>query len=437
MDIKKNWELLKKNDDEIYKAILGEENRETKGIELIPSENYAYPEVLAVNGSILTNKYSEGYPGKRYYGGQEFTDKVETLAIERAKKLFKCEHANVQPLSGSPMNQAVYLAFLNIHDTIMSMDLSHGGHLTHGASVSHMSKIFNFVHYKTNPDKNGEIDFNELIKIAKKTKPKIILCGYTSYPRDYNYADFKKVADTVGAITMADVAHIGGLIAGKAMRNPFDYGFDIVTTTTHKSLRGPRAGLILCKKKFAQAIDKSVFPGLQGGPHMHTIAAVAVALKKAMQPEFKIYAQQVLKNAKILAKTLMQNNGCLITNGTDNHMMVLDVVKSYGINGKIAEQTLDKISLTVNKQIIPDDPNPPLQPSGIRIGTPAATTRGMKENEMQKIGKWITDALKNYQNKDYLADLKIKVENFCINFPVSGLDKGIGELEDINEEMFD
>jgi glycine hydroxymethyltransferase len=421
MNIQKNWDLLKENDADIYNAIIGEEEREAKGVELIPSENYTYPEVFAANGSILTNKYAEGYPGKRYYGGQAFTDVVESLAIERAKKLFRCEHANVQPLSGSPMNQAVYFAFLEPGDTVLAMDLSHGGHLTHGAPVSHMGRVFNFVRYKTNPDENGKIDFDELMKMAKEHKPKIVMCGYTSYPRDYDYADFKKVADEVGAITFADVAHIGGLIVAGAMRNPFDYGFDIVSTTTHKSLRGPRAGMILCKKEFAAAIDKSVFPGLQGGPHMNTIAGIAVALGKALQPEFKEYGAQVLKNAKILAQTLMDNEVKLVTNGTDNHMMVMDTVKSFGIDGRVAEETLDKISITVNKQIIPDDSNPALRPSGVRLGTPAATTRGMKGEEMEKIGKWIVGALKNHQDESYLAGLKKEVEELFVKFPVPGI----------------
>ncbi|KKP36893.1 MAG: glycine hydroxymethyltransferase, glycine hydroxymethyltransferase [Candidatus Peregrinibacteria bacterium GW2011_GWF2_33_10] len=417
----KNWEALEKNDPDVFQAIIGEENREKKGIELIPSENYTYPEVFAANGSVLTNKYAEGYPGKRYYGGQEFTDKVESIAISRAKELFRCEHANVQPLSGSPMNQAVYLAFLNPGDTVLGMDLSHGGHLTHGAPVSHMGRIFNFVRYKTRPEENGRIDFDELMRIAKETKPKIVLCGYTSYPRDYDYADFKKIADEVGAITMADVAHIGGLIAGGVMRNPFDYGFDIVTATTHKSLRGPRAGMILCKEKYAQAIDKSVFPGLQGGPHMHTIAAIAVTLGKALQPEFKQYAKQILANAKTLAQILMDNGAKLITNGTDNHMMVMNTVESFGLGGKEAEQILDKISITTNKQVIPDDPNPPLRPSGIRLGTPAATTRGMKEAEMKMIGNWMVKALKNHQDENLLAQLKVEVEEMCNKFAVPGL----------------
>lgn len=421
MDAKKNWEILKQTDPEIYDALIGEEKREQKGVELIPSENYTYPEVFAANGSILTNKYAEGYPGKRYYGGQEYTDIVENLARDRAKKLFRCEHANVQPLSGSPMNQAVYFAFLNPGDTVLAMELSHGGHLTHGAPVSHMGKVFNFVRYKTHPDEKGRIDFEELMKVAKECRPKIVMCGYTSYPRDYDYTDFKKVADEVGAITFADVAHIGGLIAAGVMRNPFDYGFDVVSTTTHKSLRGPRAGMIMCKEKYAAQIDKSVFPGLQGGPHMQTIASIAVALGKALEPDFKEYGKQVLANSKTLAQELMDNGVKLITDGTDNHMMVANTVQSFSIDGKLAEQTLDKISITVNKQIIPDDPNPPLKPSGIRLGTPAATTRGMKEDDIKRLGAWIIDALKNYQDESKLDEIKKEVEDFCAKFPVPGI----------------
>ncbi len=417
-----NRERLKRNDPEVYRAILGEEERERKGIELIPSENYTYPEVLAANGCIFTNKYSEGYPGRRYYGGQEFTDRVERLAIERAKKVFRAEHANVQALSGSPMNQAVYLAFLKPGDTVLGMDLSHGGHLTHGAPVSHMGKLFNFVRYKTDPENAGKIDFDALMKTALETRPKIVLCGYTSYPRDYDYEDFRKVADAVGAITMADISHIGGLVAAGVMRNPLDSGFDIVTTTTHKSLRGPRGALILCKAKYADAIDKSVFPGLQGGPHMQTVSAIAVTLGKALEPGFKKYAEQILKNARTLADTLMKNGAKLITNGTDNHMMVIDTVKSFGIDGKQAEIILDSVSITTNKQIIPDDPNPPLRPSGIRLGTPAATTRGMKEKEMIRIGNWIVAALKNAQDEKLLAGIRKEVETFCRKYPVPGLD---------------
>jgi glycine hydroxymethyltransferase len=419
--MEQNRELLSRNDPELFEALVGEENRQRRGIELIPSENYTFPEVLAALGSVFTNKYSEGYPGRRYYGGQQFTDAIEELARERAKRLFRCEHANVQPLSGSPMNQAVYLAFMKPGDTILGMDLSHGGHLTHGAPVSHMGKIFNFVRYKTHPEEQGRIDFEELRRVALEARPKIVLCGYTSYPRDYDYADFKRIADEVDAITMADVAHIGGLIAAGVMRNPFDYGFDIVTTTTHKSLRGPRGGMVMCKKKFARQIDKSVFPGLQGGPHMNNIAGIAITLGKALQPEFREYGAQVLRNAKTLAATLMESGARLVTGGTDNHMMVLDTVASYGIDGKLAEETLDRIAITTNKQIIPDDPNPPLRPSGIRLGTPAATSRGMKEAEMVKLGGWIARALSEREDESALSALREEVEAFCRAFPVPGI----------------
>lgn len=417
----KNWAALRDNDPDVFNAIMGEEEREYEGIELIPSENYTYPEVFAANGSVLTNKYAEGYPGRRYYGGQEFTDVVESLAIERAKKVFRCDHANVQPLSGSPMNQAVYLAFLKPGDTVLGMDLTHGGHLTHGHPVSHMGKIFNFVRYKTHPEEEGRIDYEELRALALEHKPKIVLCGYTSYPRDLDYEMFKKVADEVGAITMADVSHYGGLIAGGALKNPFDYGFDIVTTTTHKSLRGPRGGMVLCTEKYAKDIDKSVFPGLQGGPHMNTIAAIAVTLKKAMEPEFKEYAKQILINSKALAGTLMENGVKLITNGTDNHMMVMDTVQSFGIDGTLAEEALDHAGITTNKQVIPDDPNPPLKPSGVRLGTPAATTRGMKEAEMRQIALWMVKALKDPKNMDHLASIKKEVVEMCKRFPVPGV----------------
>ena len=414
-------ELLERNDPEVYGAILGEEGRQQSGIELIPSENYTYPEVLAALGSVLTNKYSEGYPGRRYYGGQEFTDVVENLARDRARELFRCEHANVQPLSGSPMNQAVYLGFLDPGDTILAMDLSHGGHLTHGAPVSHMGRIFHFARYRTNPDQEGRIDFDEVRRLALEHRPKLVLCGYTSYPRDCDYESFKRIADEVGALTMADVSHVGGLIAANVMRNPFDAGFDVVTTTTHKSLRGPRAGLVLCKKEHATAIDKSVFPGLQGGPHMNTVAAIAITLRKASEPEFKEYARRVLSNAKALAGALKANGAALVTGGTDNHMMVVDTVQSVGLDGKVAERTLDRIAITTNKQVIPDDPNPPLRPSGIRIGSPAATCRGMVESDMEQLGRWIMDALRHREDGEHLAGLRRKVEAFCASFPVPGV----------------
>ena len=414
-------DLLKQSDPETYNAMLGEEARQRRGIELIPSENYTYPEVLVCLGSVFTNKYSEGYPGRRYYGGQQYTDIIENIARKRAKELFRAEHANVQPLSGSPMNQAVYMAFLKPGDTVLGMDLSHGGHLTHGAPVSHMGKIYNFIRYKTFPEEEGRIDFDELRKAALAAKPKIVLCGYSSYPRDYDYVKFKEIADEVGALTMADVSHIGGLIAGGVMRNPCDAGFDFVTTTTHKSMRGPRGGMIVCKKKFARDINKSVFPGLQGGPHMNQVAGVAVTLGKAQQPEFREYCRHVLTNAKVLAETLMEAGAELITGGTENHMMVIDVVSSFGIDGRVAEETLDAVSITTNKQIIPDDPNPPLRPSGIRLGTPAATTRGMREGEMRRLAAWMVKALKNHGDEGALASVRNEVEEMCTQFPVPGI----------------
>ena len=419
--MKNNRDLLRENDSVIYEALVGEEKRQQAGIELIPSENYTYPEVFAALGSVFTNKYSEGYPGLRYYGGQRFTDAIENVARDRAKQLFRAEHANVQPLSGSPMNQAVYMAFLQPGDTVLGMDLSHGGHLTHGAPASHMGKIYNFVRYKTQPEQQGSIDFDELRDTAIATKPKMVLCGYSSYPRDYDYAQFKEIADQVGALTMADVSHIGGLIAGGVMRNPCDVGFDFVTTTTHKSMRGPRGGMILCKAEHAKVIDKSVFPGLQGGPHMNAITGVAITLGKALQPEYGDYCQRVLDNAQVLANSLMVNGAELVTGGTANHMMVVDTIKSFGVNGRVAEETLDAISITTNKQVIPDDPNPPLRPSGIRLGTPAATTRGMGEEDMKQLGTWIVKALRKPDNKSAIKIMKGEVESLCSRFPVPGI----------------
>ena len=414
-------ELLAETDPEVARAIAGEERRQRRGVELIPSENYTYPEVLAALGSVLTNKYAEGYPGSRYYGGQEYTDAIERLARERACAVFRAEHANVQPLSGSPRNQAVYLAFLEPGDTVLAMDLSHGGHLTHGAPVSHMGRIFRFARYGTDPANEGRIDFDELRRMAREIRPKLVLCGYTSYQRDYDYAEFKRVADEVGALTMADVSHVGGLIAAGVMRNPFDAGFDVVTTTTHKSLRGPRGGMILCRKALAQKIDKSVFPGLQGGPHVNVIAGIAITLKKAAEPAFRVYGEQVLRNARTLAAELVARGTTLVTGGTDNHMLVVDTVASFGLDGRRAEQALDAVSITTNKQIVPDDPNPPLRPSGIRLGTPAATTRGMKEPEMRLLAGWITDVLRAPGDEALRARVRERVERACAAFAVPGL----------------
>jgi glycine hydroxymethyltransferase len=412
---------LKSFDPDIEHAIAGEERRQLDGVEMIPSENYTYPEVLAALGSVLTNKYSEGYPGRRYYGGQEYTDAVENIARDRACALFRAEHANVQPLSGSPMNQACYFAFLNPGDTVLAMDLSHGGHLTHGAPVSHMGKVFNFVRYKTFPQQGGAIDFAALMDVAKATRPKIVLCGYSSYPRDYDYASFKAVADEVGALTMADISHIGGLVAAGVMRNPFDSGFDVVTTTTHKSLRGPRGGVILTKAAHAKKIDSSVFPGLQGGPHMNVIAGAAITFKKAAEPEFVAYAQATLRNAKALAAALLAEGVTLVTGGTDNHLLVIDTAASFGLDGQAAEVALDAIGLATNKQIIPDDARPPLRPSGLRLGTPACTTRGMNEDDMARIAQWIVRTLRRPEDASAIEATRAEVKAMCRAYPVPGI----------------
>ena len=414
-------ERLQASDPHIHAALLGEEQRQRDGIELIPSENYAFPEIYATNGSVFTNKYSEGYPGRRYYGGQAFTDRIEILAVERAKALFGAEHVNVQPLSGSPMNQAVYMACLDVGDTVLAMDLSHGGHLTHGAPVSSMGKIFNFVRYRTSPP-DGRIDYDALLTQAKQVRPKLLLCGHSSYPRELDYTRFREIADEIGALLMADVSHIGGLIAGQALKNPVAAGFDIVTTTTHKSLRGPRGGMILCKSALARKIDAAVFPGMQGGPHMNAVAGIAVTMKLAAEPAFKTYARQVIRNARHLATELTRLGCSLITGGTENHLMVIDTVRSFDIDGRVAEGALDAAGLTVNKQVIPDDPLPPLRPSGIRLGTPAITTRGMQETEMTQVATWIVNALRSPADAQVIAGIKEDVRQLCQRFAVPGLE---------------
>jgi glycine hydroxymethyltransferase len=419
-------------DDIIAKLIKKEEKRQREGLELIPSENYVSRPVLDALGSIFTNKYSEGYPGKRYYGGQENTDEVELLAIERAKQLFGADHANVQPHSGAPANEAVYHAWMDPGDTIMGMELSHGGHLTHGRPGTVSAKLFNFVRYGIKDIETGEIDYDEMYATAKKVKPKMILAGFSSYPRNLDYAKFAEIAREVDAVLMADMAHIAGLIAGKALPNPFDFGFHIITTTTHKTMRGPRGALILSKgtvsnplkelektvENLPTLIDRTVFPGIQGGPHMHTIAAKAVAFGEAQQPEFQVYCQQVLKNAKRLADELMKRGFKLITNGTDNHLMVADVQASFGINGKVAEEVLDEIGLTLNKNMTPDDPLPPYRPSGIRLGTPAITTRGLKEKDMATIADWMQQAIQHPNDKELLNKLSNEVKEFASQFPL-------------------
>lgn len=411
------------NDDIVWQLIKAEEKRQHEGLELIPSENYVSQDVLTALGSIFTNKYSEGYPGKRYYGGQEYTDQIEQLAIDRAKQLFKADHANVQPHSGAPANEAVYSAWLEPGDSVLAMDLSHGGHLTHGNPMTRSAKLYNFIPYKMKDIETGEIDYDLLRELALEYKPKIILAGFSGYPRDLDYAKFAAIGNEVGALLMADMAHIAGLIAAGVKDNPFDYGFHVITTTTHKTLRGPRGGLILTKgiasnplrapektiENIPTLIDRAVFPGMQGGPHMHAIAAKAVAFGEALQPEFKIYAEQVLKNAKVLSEELMKRDFKLVTNGTDNHLILVDVQKSFGIDGKVAEEALDKIGLTLNKNSVPDDTNPPFRPSGIRLGTPAMTTRGLKEDHMVQIAEWMKQAIVNRDDEQQLAGVKLEI----------------------------
>ncbi|OGZ23806.1 MAG: serine hydroxymethyltransferase [Candidatus Nealsonbacteria bacterium RIFCSPLOWO2_01_FULL_41_9] len=410
--------MLKKSDQKVYKLIEAEKKRQQEGMELIASENYVSKAVFEALGSVFTNKYSEGYPGHRYYGGQTYTDAVETLAIERAKKLFGAEHVNVQPLSGAPANMIVYSAILNPGDTVLGMDLSHGGHLTHGHPVTLSAKIYNFIRYKTKKD--GLIDFKELERVALIKRPKLMLAGFSAYTRQIDYKKFCGIAKKVGAITMFDMAHISGLIAGKVLPSPVPY-FDIITTTTHKTLRGPRGGMILCKQEFAKAIDKACFPGFQGGPHMNNIAAKAVAFGEALRPSFRVYAKQVLKNAKVLEKELKNYGFKLMFGGTENHMVLVDVFSSKGVTGKEAETALDEIGITVNKNMIPDDPRNPMDPSGIRIGVPAITTRGMKEKEVKQIAKWINGAIENHADKKVLDKLHQEVIKMCKKFPIPGI----------------
>ncbi len=421
-------------DKAVAKLIAAEEKRQLEGLELIPSENYVSREVLDAMGSVFTNKYSEGFPGKRYYGGQVNTDAVEQLAIDRAKTLFHSDHANVQPHSGAPANEAVYHAWLEPGDTIMGMELSHGGHLTHGRPGTISAKLFNFVRYGIKDIETGEIDYQLMREVALRTKPKIILAGFSSYPRELNYAKFAEIGQEVGAVLMADMAHIAGLIAGGVLNNPFDFGFHVMTTTTHKTLRGPRGAMILSQGKVGNPlkapdkiienlptlIDRTVFPGLQGGPHMHIIAAKAVALYEAAQPEYKLYCKQVLANAKTLSEELMHQGFKLVTNGTDNHMMLVDIQSTFGFDGSVAEETLDRIGLTLNKNVIPDDPLPPYRPSGIRLGTPAITTRGLKEEHMVQIAAWITRALKSHNDENELEKLSKEVKTFATAFPLPG-----------------
>jgi glycine hydroxymethyltransferase len=419
-------------DKEIERLIAAEENRQRDGFELIPSENYVSRDVLTAMGSVFTNKYSEGYPGRRYYGGQVNTDQVENIAIERAKKLFRADHANVQPHSGAQANEAVYHAWMEPGDTILAMDLSHGGHLTHGAPVTVLARTYNFVRYGMKNVETGEIDYEHLRELALKHRPKIILAGFSAYPRELDYAKFAEIGHEVGALLVADMAHIAGLIVAGVAKNPLDYGFHVITSTTHKTLRGPRGGLILSKgiagnplkapektiENIPTLIDRTVFPGVQGGPLMHIIAAKAVSFREAMQPEFRTYAQQILKNAKILAAELQNRNFNLITGGTDNHLILANVYDSFGLDGKLVEEILDRVGLTLNKNAVADDTLPPYRPSGIRLGTPAVTTRGLVEKDMVTLAEWMKTAIDAREDNAKLAEIGEAVKKFALQFPL-------------------
>lgn len=414
------YNYIKQQDEAVYTAIMGEEERERTGIELIPSENYVSRAVREANGSVLTNKYAEGYPGKRYYGGQQYTDEIERLAIERACQLFDCKFANVQPLSGAPANVAMYFALMEPGDTVLGMDLSHGGHLTHGHPTTAINKVFNFVRYKMKDVDTGEIDYDHLRQMAHEHKPKIILAGFSAYSRELDYAKFVEIAKEVGAYTVADMAHIAGLIAGGVAKNPFAAGFDVITTTTHKTLRGPRGGMILTRgdADIAKKIDKAVFPGMQGGPHMAAIAAKAIAFGEALHPSFKEYATQIVKNAKAMEAVFHREGVRLLCGGTDNHLLLADVYGSLGLSGKEAEVTLDEVGITLNKNMIADDPRPAMDPSGIRFGTPAMTTRGMKEAEATKLAEVMILAMRQKDNTQKKEELRAEVQALCEAFPI-------------------
>lgn len=406
-------DILKKVDVEVFEWMQKEKARQHDKIELIASENFVSEAVMTAAGSCLTNKYAEGYPGKRYYGGCEFVDEVERIAIERAKKLFGADHANVQPHSGSQANQGVYFAMVPIGGTILGMDLSHGGHLTHGSPVNQSGKYYNFIHYGVKKD-TETIDYDQIRALAKEHQPKLIVAGASAYPRIIDFAKFREIADEVGAYFMVDMAHIAGLVAAGLHPNPIEYA-DFVTTTTHKTLRGIRGGMILCKEEFAKAIDKAIFPGLQGGPLMHIIAAKAVSFKEALSEEFNEYQQQILKNAAVLAKALITKGFRLVSGGTDNHLMLLDLT-NMDVTGKEAEHILDEVGITVNKNTIPFETRSPFVTSGIRIGTPAVTTRGFKEPEMEEIAQLIYDAISGREDESQLANVRKRIELLCERF---------------------
>jgi len=405
-------------DEGIYKAIKAEEKRQSEGMELIASENYASPVVLEAMGCVLNNKYSEGYPGHRYYGGQEFVDDVENLAIKRAKKLFNAEHVNIQPLSGSPANAAVYMAFLKPGDKVLGLKLDHGGHLSHGHPVNFSGMLYNFVQYGVDAE-TGYVDMDEVAEIARQEKPKMIVAGYSAYSREIEWEKFKQIADEVGAFTFADIAHTAGLIAAGLLNNPVPF-FDVVSTTTHKTLRGPRGAIIMCREKYAPQVDRAVFPGMQGGPHDHINAAKAVALGEALKPEFKVYARQIITNAKVMAEELANKDYKIISGGTDNHLLVIDMTNK-GVAGKETEILLDKVGISVSRSTIPNDPNPPMNPSGVRLGTPAITTRGMREKDVIKIVSLFDKTIISKNKAAELNKIKKEVKEFCLRFPVPGI----------------
>ncbi|MFA6417161.1 MAG: serine hydroxymethyltransferase [Patescibacteria group bacterium] len=409
------YDHLSKQDPAVFEIVEREEKRQNEEIELIASENYVTPAVLEAMATVLTNKYSEGYPGHRYYGGNYIIDDIENLAIERVKKLFDAEHVNVQPLSGSPANAAVYMAFLNPGDKVLGLKLDHGGHLSHGHSVNFSGRLYNFVQYGVNSE-TGIIDMDEVREIALREKPKMIVAGFSAYSREIDWQKFKDIADEIGAYTFADIAHIAGLIAGKQLKNPVPI-FDVVSTTTHKTLRGPRGAIIMCQEKYAKQIDKAVFPGMQGGPHDHITAAKAVAFGEALKPEFIEYAAQIIKNAKTMAAEFLNLGYRIVSGGTDNHLMVVDL-SSKGLAGKEAEIAWEKIGISVSRSTIPNDPNPPMNPSGVRLGTPAITTRGMKEAEMKLIVSLMDKALINKDDDNKLAEFKEEIKKLCAQFPI-------------------
>jgi glycine hydroxymethyltransferase len=414
-DISAGYQNLRVADELVYITMLKEIDRINTSLELIPSENFPSKATLEALGSVFNNKYSEGYPGRRYYGGNQFIDVIENLAIERAKALFGAEHVNVQPYSGSPANLEVYLALMNPGDTFMGMALGQGGHLTHGHKVSMSGRLFNAVQYGVNRQ-TELMDYDEIRKMALQAKPKMIVCGISAYPREIDFKAFSEIAKEVEAVSMADIAHIAGLVAGGVHQSPFPC-IDVVTTTTHKTLRGARGAIIMCKQQFAKDIDKTVFPGMQGGPHEHTMAAIAVSFGEALQPEFKEYAKQIVSNAKTLAESLMEKGFRLVTGGTDNHLMLVDL-QNKGITGKEAEKVLDAAGITTNANTIPFDTRNPFDPSGIRVGTPAVTTRGMKQAEMKQIAQFIDQAIVARENMDELEAIRMEVKELCQAFPV-------------------